>query len=301
MTSRRIALLIAGATLAGIGTMLMGPVPSVPLRADVKGPLFDSDGDLLPDNLEWIVLSSPHAIDSDNDTRDDFCEAVRFEPPIWQPNGKELSGQDHSVRVIVNSVRLADGRDHVYLNLLFRVASLDPRQIRVVEPFLQTNGITFPIGDLIGTSGFEGALRTIPGGNIDAIFVSRLGLLEEVRTLLPCTVGARVVIGANEFRTGTVLDQIGDVTVAIAPVTSDKAAFQSLVPPSGMGNGLWMPNQVCLFQLVQIASGPETSLFEITGAKCQPAFVLCCDPAGCASKEGGLVRTPNGLRGLRDG
>lgn len=301
MTQRRIALLVVGAAIAGLGVALAHGSPRAVLRADQKGPLHDTDGDLLPDNLEWITLTSPNSVDSDADQRDDFLEAVLYEPPVWNANGPAPDGDGHSVRVIVNTVRLADNRDHVYLNLLFRVATKDPRQIQVVETFLETNGITVPIGNLIGATGMGVAARPNPGGGFLAIVAARLALLEEIRALLPCTVGARVLIGNSDFKTGTMLELVGEVPVAVAPVTQNQFVFQSLVPPENLNNSMWVPNQVCLFQLVQIATTPESVLYEVTGAKCQPAFVLCCDSAGCARKEGGLVRMPNGLRVLRGG
>jgi hypothetical protein len=280
--------------------MVRGPEPEA--RADAKGPLYDSDGDLLPDHLEWVMLTSPGAVDSDNDGRDDFLEAIAYEPPVHQATGPVPEGPlESGVRVVLSAVRLADSRDHVFLNLLFRIAPNDPRQIRTVEPFLQMNGLVIPIAQLVGAYGLGISMRPLGAGGYAAVVTARIAYLDELRHLLPCTVGARVVFGDTEFKTGTVVELVGSMPAAVAPVSSSVFAFQSLASPQDQLESTWRPNQVCLFQLAQIGASPESIVFEIIDASCQPAVILCCDSVGCEQKEGGIVRMPNGLRGLRGG
>ena len=55
------------------------------LRATMGEVFQDADNDLIPDDLEWVLMLQPQTRDTDLDGTDDFIEAVTHELPKNAP------------------------------------------------------------------------------------------------------------------------------------------------------------------------------------------------------------------------
>jgi hypothetical protein len=265
------------------------------LSADPANPLLDTDDDLLPDAMEWMSLTSPVLPDSNKDGTDDFLATVQYRSPLFAGEPEPL---DHEARAITYGVAGPDGRIHVLLSVMMRVVG-DAGSIRVLQPFLAKDGMEVPIDTLV----FPGTLQiAIRDRGSEGRFVSiqaRIAQLNELNAVMPCTIGARILIGTKLVVTGSHLTFVGNHSCAIAPIDGTDFIFQSMVHPQDAGNPFWVDNKACVFQLVQVGASQNMILCEITHPDCKGALTLCCDPQGCRAKEGGIVPLPPGIRLLK--
>lgn len=88
------------------------------LQASETDPLLDTDGDFLPDCVEWAVLTSASSGDTDGDLTPDFVEVVQRGTPR-QP-GEPLP-LDQEMRIVVTGPRPGSGSDTAWMHLLVRI------------------------------------------------------------------------------------------------------------------------------------------------------------------------------------
>jgi hypothetical protein len=273
------------------------------LRADPVHPLVDTDGDLLPDILEWSSLTHPYHRDSDGDGSDDFFDVVnnRVRPlsidgersgPNPPPNGP------NAARVLVSTTRGTD-RPSVLMNLMFHFGPQQAPHVQLLHPFLDVRGVQVPIQTIVMSSTIQVAMRNQQAVGWYVLVTARICALDELRPLLPCTIGALVVIDGVPVITGTPVMDVGGLPAAIMPVSNERFALHAVQPPQDVRNPFWTDNKACVFELVQIGATESSILCEIMNPDCVGAAALCCDPGGCRSKNGGVVALPGGLNLLK--
>lgn len=316
MNLRSLTALLASASIAGVvGNVLtqgspvgtkggrdaslvraFGLVPDQ-LRADNPDPLVDSDGDLLPDQLEWVTLTDPRVSDTDQNGKDDFLQTVQHLSP---GSTKNRPDQDE-VRVLVSSVKVGNDAD-VYVHMLFRFLGNRVGNVQQMTPFITfgtAQPINVPIMELIGSGPV--AVRTSYSqahGTFIAIS-ARISRASDLAPLLPATIGAEAIIDGKDYTSGTYLAQTDGLQVALVPIDAGFVA-QPIVGGDGQNNPFWNANSVCVMKMTVVGSGLSGMLCEVDSAQCEVANGLRCAPS-CRSSIGRLVFVPDGLSTLTGG
>lgn len=289
----RIALI---ASLLGAG-FYASSTGGLVVRADPTPPFADVDDDLLPDSLEHVLMTRVGSRDTDGDGIDDFLQSAQNQPPA---GGHKKRPVDHEMRVAASSIRGVDGQRRVVIHLIARILG-GFGEIKQFQPFLDVRGKRVPIGDLFGTGLVHMGVRVDPKLGTYVIVSSMLGTEDEVRKLLPCTVGAVGVIGTKAFRTGTYLLDVDGVLSAIVPVDDRDYAIQTLAPMQDpRSNPFWRSNHACMLELQLLGRNGGAQLCEIRDAGCKGAPTLHCAPS-CAKMNGGILVLPYGPGLLRGG
>jgi hypothetical protein len=272
------------------------------LSANPTDPFADTDGDLLPDSLEWVTLTDPARADSNRNGVSDFLDVVSYSLPQDQTPPPANGFADHGARVLVHTVRTPDGSEHAYVNVLLRFAGSAPAVVTSVEPFLESHGVKVPIANLLlSTSQIRSYIRFEPGSGSMVLVSFHLCDANAVRNVLPCTIGAAVMIDGMSVLTGAHVVEMGNDLATVVAVDTDRFGFQTLTTPQDVSNPFWRGNHACLFRLVQVGQSRTQSLCEVVQAACDGIVTLYCDPQACRNKEGALVPLPIGLRLVRGG
>lgn len=270
------------------------------LQAASDDPFLDSDGDLLPDQLEWVALSSPSAADSDGDGRDDFLEVVQHTATYQATNTQPV---DNEMRVLLSTATSGRSRD-IWMHCLFRFAS-GRLELDSFTPYITNGQIAVPMSDMIGRTPMNLAVRTVPNQGLYVTLSLRLTTEAEFRRYLPCTVTALASIGGRRISTGMYAFDSGSEISTLLPrgVEINRRAYlvQSLRaldinPQSPFFRG----NKVCELGLSVLASTPGGSLCEVNSAACEPANGLRCS-ASCSAAVGSEIFVPAGLAATTGG
>jgi hypothetical protein len=255
----------------------------------------DTDGDLLPDALEWVLLSDPTQMDSDGDGIDDFLEASQFAPLLQR--GQQLP-MDNELRAAVYGVTAPDGTPHVMLSLMVRVVQGGPMTIR---PFVDFQGQRFDISQLFWSQVADANLHSDPNEGTYAIASAWLGPAEQIRPLLPLAIGVEGSIGGRGFINGSVLmDASGSIATLVTPPGQSGQSglvtafalhpIDSQDPEVASRGSFWQSSKTCLLSLVSAGGSAN----EVADASCTGSPTLLCAP-NCTSMKGGVIVVPSGL------
>lgn len=295
MTRRLLTVIASGALVAFACWSGAAGSGERQIHADEVDPLLDSDGDLLPDSVEWAVLTNPYRADTDSDGHEDFLEVVTYGEP------RRASGpipQDHAMRVVVTSSRVAGGGSQTWLHLLFRFMG-DTSLMTSFNPWIQVSaapGLRFPLTSLC-SGGVAFAVRDVPGEG-RWIRVSMPLVSESVlRSMLPCTIAAEATIDSRHVRTGVELFDLRGTTATLVPFGRG-FAVQSLAPAAPSAGG--RSNKICVLQLAEVGTGPGGTAYEVTDADCDDCNDLECG-ATCPETLGWVFVVPGGVETITGG
>jgi hypothetical protein len=263
--------------------------PSRALEAATSAGERDSDGDLLPDRLEWVLLTDPLKRDSDGDGVDDFLAAVQSRRGIALGDPLRM---DHEMRVVASG-NGPPGSRHVWLNLLFRFVGADLRAVTYFSPYVDSWGYRLPLSRILGHGYMTMATFQHPHEGLFVRISCALVSEGTLRSFLPCTIGAVAVVGGKLITTGSYLEDCGGRITSLVPVARDSAVFQTLFQDDA-DNPFWSSNRVCLLKLAVVASSPQGSLCRVTEASCVSSGRLVCPPT-CVESVGRAMFFPDGL------
>lgn len=286
----------ATALLVGAWSLL----PSTKPRSVMADPLLidqDSDGDFLPDIVEWACLSNANDPDTDDDGISDFVEVVQRGSPraAGQPRPT-----DHEMRVVVTSVTDPLGIEQTNLHLLFRFMG-QVTQLTSFQPWLRTEwvpGLNIPL-DMLASNGLTIDQRVVPNEGLWVRVRVPLASSAIVQTLLPGTIGANATIGGRSLEATVPLIARAGQIFSLVPFDDTRLAFQNIGVQSPQG-GNSNSNRVCVFDLELVGAGQGGPVYRIVTASCEDCNDLLCAP-GCAGNAGELVVLPGGIESITGG
>jgi len=285
------AVMSGAALLALVGLASLSGRPAL-VEACGQDAMADTDGDFLPDVVEWVVLTDANNPDTDGDGISDFVEVVQRGSPRHPGS---VAAQDHELRVVMTGPDPGEPAGLTRLHLFFRFLG-GTNLLSSFSSWLETPiypGLQLPLNVLASTQ-IEFAQRsTLTEGQWVHIAVPMVS--EAVlQPFLPCSIRTVATIGGNQIQTGVaLLDTQGQVS-SLMPFGDGRHVIQSIVPRPHV---LPTSNRVCVLALEVAGSGPGGTLYEIVDADCEDCNELECGPS-CQLSIGWIISIPGGTQGL---
>ncbi|GDY01416.1 hypothetical protein LBMAG49_07450 [Planctomycetota bacterium] len=295
MKTAKVVQRVATTIAIGFAWLVISNNESVSLRADPISPTQDTDGDFLPDIVEWTSLSSAQHADTDSDGISDFVEFVQ------RTNPRRINAPmplDHEMRLLVTSNEEVSGDHRVCLQLFFRIASSEVvvNHLNVWIEFGVAPGMRFPF-----SLSMPGTLVDVRNAGLAGTWMSvtvPLASEQTLRSLLPCTIGADGLIGTKSVSSTVPLFDMAGVTATLVPYSANTVAVQS-IGASGAFTGS-LSNRVCVLDLQAWQSVPGGTAYIVTHADCDDCNDLECG-AACPLTEGWIIVLPGGLQSITGG
>lgn len=287
-------MLVAAAIALG-GWLSFSPSHAPVLQADEVDPLVDSDGDFLPDVVEWAVMTNAANADTDGDECPDFVEVVQRGTPRQRGVVRTL---DHEMRVVVTAPQ-PGVVGPTWLHLLFRFVG-DTSLMNSFNCFITLPGmpgVRLPL-NMLAFSTLSFAERQTAANGLWVRLSVPMVSESMLRMILPCTIEAEATIGGRSIATAVNLFDAQGVTSSLVPFTTDRLAMQSigqLCGPTSSGS-----NRVCLLGLQRVGAGIGGTVFEVVDAACEDCNELECSP-GCPQSVGWIFTLPGGIESITGG
>ncbi|MBM4060645.1 MAG: hypothetical protein FJ265_06060 [Planctomycetes bacterium] len=302
MTKTLHSMLAATAIVLG-GWWALAPWRAEVLRAGLEDTVLgDSDQDFLPDVVEWAVLTNAANPDTDGDQCPDFVEVVQRGSPR-QPG--VVRALDHEMRVVVTAPpEGSPDPEPTFLHLLFRFVGraslMTSFQVWAELPSLP--GLQVPL-DLLGCAPIHFAERATPTDGLWIRISVPMVSEQMLRTILPCSIQARAIIGGRCIRAGASLFDLQGVICALVPyIGSSNSGETVALQPIGRLSNVLTPgtNKICLLELQRVGVGSGGAVYEVVDAACEDCNELECGVA-CPLSRGWIISIPGGLEAITGG
>ena len=272
---------------ASVAAWVSLPSSSRVVQATPGDPLEDTDGDFLPDQVEWAVITSATSGDTDGDQIPDFIEVVQRGAP--RQEGAPIA-LDHEMRVVVSTPGPCSMDQTTWLHVLVRFAQdavpVEDFAIWFETPFAP--GVRIPLdGILLAAPTIE--IRVTPADGVWLRVSAPMASVALLHALLPCSIQCEGMMEGRYVRTGVSLFDVQGAIATLVPFNAGFAVHSiGSLPPSG-----GYANKVCVVDLSEVGTGPGGTVFEVTGADCLDCNELECG-SGCAGTLGMVITIPGG-------
>lgn len=266
------------------------------LWAGVSDALADADRDGLPDMLEFVIDGKPDRSDSDGDGRSDFVELVDYSIPAKRDSSH--NPLPDGFRVIVNTTEDGPDGPHVlWLHLLVRIRSGDPKDLTGLALFADIGGNRYPLTWLLGVAVKGVHTVSLPKQGLLVRTTLRIPLFYGFQYLGPVTFGAYAGIGGRVHSSGALLMATEGVYYTLLPKDGASsldgtAVFQATSQTAE--DTFWSKNRRCVFQLQVYGTGTSGKICEVKKATCETSNTRQCPPS-CESMAGQTFFVPDGL------
>lgn len=282
---------LAAALLALVGILAL-PAPPAVVYAGPEDNLIDSDGDFLPDVVEWAVLTDANNPDTDNDGAPDFVEVVQRGSP--RHPGVTVAS-DHEVRIVMTGPSPGNTTEPTYLHLFFRFfgsTSLMTQFSTWIELDLYP-GLQLPL-NVLGANTIMRDRQTTNDGywlQVSVPMISEAVL----RQFLPCTIRTQATIGTAVRDNSVRLVDVAGSTCSLVPFGDGRYVLQTIgVLPVTMP----VSNKVCAMEFEQVGTGPGGVTLQCVAADCESANDLECGLQSCQQSVGWSTTISGGLGSL---
>ena len=297
MHSKYIVTLMA----AGLATTFVAtstPTSSVAATGEDSAAMLDSDGDFLPDAVEWVVLTNAQSEDTDGDLIPDFVEVIEGGSPR---HSSSPLPPDQQMRLIITgpSPASADPRTwmHVFHRVMTSVTGVGAGLTAIQSFNTWLEGPLWP--------GIQFPLNSLASGEIvyreritqhDGVWVQvSIPLVSQalLAAVLPCTIWAETSVGGQTLRSGQNLINVGGNIATLVPYTPGRFVFQT-VSPTPASSFVSETNRVCVLELSEQSSGPAGTTYLVVDADCEDANELECSTS-CQASIGWTITIPGGM------
>ncbi|MFN6145811.1 MAG: hypothetical protein ACK5AL_05595 [Planctomycetota bacterium] len=266
------------------------------VHATEHGAFADSDGDFLPDSVEWVALTSATNGDTDSDSVADFVEFVQCGDPRRANAPLPI---DHELRIAVVGPRPGSGDSMAWLHI-FLLKAEAAAQVTGVDAWVDLPGLpgvrlNF---DPFALPGVELAVRN--AGNGCAWVRCSVPLLQAglLQTIAPCSFGVDAVVGGRTLTSGNKLIEVQGVLATLTPFGGNSLAVQSVSPPLANTAGALSSNRICVLDMQEIGASPTGTLYSVVDATCEDCNDVECVLLDCRQSIGWIVAIPGGAASL---
>lgn len=289
--TRRLFTALGALSLAVPALFLGSRTGGTELAADGSQLLQDSDGDFLPDLLEWTVLANPTRADTDGDGSGDFVEVVQHGLP-WQRDPARPA--DHEMRIVVTSHVDASGESQIWMHTLLRLMG-DESVVQSYRPWIQSEllpGLRLPLGPAWWRE-VQVASRRAGGEGLWYRVSVHLAPEAVLRPFLPLTIAAHATLGGRAVKSGAHLFPTVSGLATLVPASGGLVP-QTLSPPRESASHGGLANKYCLMEVEEMGGGPGGRVYEVTSADCENANDLEC-AVNCTKSQGWVFILPDGI------
>jgi hypothetical protein len=260
------------------------------VRADGQlDPLIDSDGDFLPDCIEWAMLTNAAAPDTDHDNVSDFVEVVQRGNPR-QPGTPMPTDQE--MRVVITGMSggaAAPSWMHLLVRLTEPSAAMTSFHAWLELPAFPGIRLTF---DMLALGPAQFHVRNAGPEGVWVQLSVPLVSTAVLHALLPCSIQAESVVAGRYLRSGVQLLDVQGAISSLVAFGDEHYALQTIASMTAGGGGL--SNRVCLLDLEDVGSGPGGTAYIVENAFCDDCNEVECAP-NCTDAIGWVITVPGGL------
>ncbi len=271
------------------------------LSATSTDPLHDTDGDGVPDNVEWLFMSDPTVVDTDGDGMDDFVEIVQHTAVRGFTAPQPI---DHEMRVAVSTgVDPVTNTCHVWMHCLFQFAG-GQLDLSWFQPFVASTGVSVPIEQLLGRTPMGLSMRSDPARGSLVILSMRLGTVADFKNLAPCSINVRAALGSHFIQSSAYLfDMNGALCTLVSQgrdAGTNKLVVQTLDPNDGSKSVGFASNRRCEQTLAPAGMTSIGPIYEVISSDCEISEGMRCGTA-CPTMVGREALLPSGMGSITGG
>jgi len=259
---------------------------------------IDTDGDFLPDVVEWVALTDSTNPDTDGDQNPDFIEVIESGQPRHESPALPA---DQQLRVFITGPAPGSADPLTWMHVFHRVmptagVNLGVGAISSFQTWLESPslpGLQIPLNAFAAAGTVYRERVTAEQGTWVQI---SMPLVSEplLQAVLPCTVCAQTTVSGQQLQSGHQLIQVPAGIATLVPFEEDRYVLQTLSPVPTTSTSLTVEsNKVCILTLEEDSTGPAGTTYVVSAADCEDANDLECDTS-CSQSVGWTVTIPGG-------